>query len=120
MSFFGFHKFVEVVFPSSFGSPDLSSCFDVVVQSRMPVEDSSVPSFFGQGGDASCHTPLQSSVYFNPAFYVVFFHVFVSFFRASFDVIDPIFFVSIFLEGTHHYLGFFFNLAPNLHLSLFR
>ena len=107
MSFLGFHEFVEFIFPSSFGSSDLSFCFDVVVQSRMPVKYSSVPSFFGQGNDSPCHTPFLSSVYFNPAFYAVFFHVFICFFRASFDVFDPIlfnfsgvnFFVGIFLEG---------------------
>ena len=125
--FLGFHEFVEVVFPSSLGSSDLSSCFDVFVQSRMPVEYFPIPSCFRQGNDSPCHTPLQSSVYFNPASYIMFFHLFLSFIRASFDVIDPVFFI---FSGVNIFIGiflkdtslswFFLNPVPSLRLSLCR
>ena len=49
--------------------------------------------FSGRENDSSCHSPIHSSVYFNPARDFLFFHVFFGFFGASFDVFDPVFFV---------------------------
>ena len=69
----------------------------------MPIEDSSVPSFYGQGNDSPCYSPLLSSVCSNPAGIFLLFHVFFSFFSALFDVFELIFFIII---GVDLFIGF--------------
>ena len=99
-------SFVSFGFMNSLMSPYHSSCFDLVVKSGMPVEDFSGPSFFWSGNNSSCHSPLQSSVCFNPTRYLQFLQVFFSFFGTPFDVFNPVFFfgrvncsVDVILEG---------------------
>ena len=103
----GFKKFIEIVFPSSFGSPYLSSGFDFVVKTGMPVENSSCPSFFQVG--KQFFLPFATFVFcvFQSNTVSSFFHAFLCFFGTSLDVFDPRFvffgrvncFVNFLLEG---------------------
>ena len=83
---------VSFVFRNSLKSSSsyLSPGSDAFVKSGMPVGNSPSPFFSRKENMSSCHSPLQSSVYFNPAWYLVFLKMFFSLFGASFDVFDPI------------------------------
>ena len=73
LCFFSPHKVVDVVFPSFLWSSDWSSCSDFVVQTRMPIKDLTCPSFFREGCNPFCHSPLHPSVCLYPAKYLHFF-----------------------------------------------
>ena len=80
------------------------------------------PPFFWQGDNSSCHSPLQSSVRFNPARYLHFLHVFFGFLGTSIDVFNPSSFSVVSIARlcpvgrTHHCL----DLCPSSDLNPLR
>ena len=91
LSFFIFHKLIEVVFPSLGWSSCFSSSSCRYVKSWVPLSSSSGPSFWALCGSSQGFSPFQFLLCLGPVCDVVCPHLFISFFCTSFCVLYPIF-----------------------------